>query len=202
MHWWYKGSAVKSGPPSQDISYQVNGWHGPFSSKAAALAAMNSGGGSGGGGTSRALTNLESAEVSVLNTERGGLGDQWQRTIERLPGSNKALFISFCGRHGINPGAADLLYGFAQEKVDGSNNPIPPPFQNLPNPVSGLASVGDLASRLTDPNTWARAGEVVIGSLILIVGIYVLVKDTKTGKAVTSKAKSAAKTAAKAAVIA
>jgi hypothetical protein len=49
--------------------------------------------------------------------------------------------------------------------------------------LSGLAAIGDFFSRLSQPNTWARVGEVLIGSMVLGVGVYALVKNTEAGQA-------------------
>lgn len=45
------------------------------------------------------------------------------------------------------------------------------PAPSVPNPLSGLASIGDFFSRLTNANTWLRLGEVVLGVLLIAVGV-------------------------------
>ena len=42
---------------------------------------------------------------------------------------------------------------------------------SLPNPLSGLAAVGDFLVRLGDPNTWIRVAKIIIGGTLLIVGL-------------------------------
>jgi hypothetical protein len=62
--------------------------------------------------------------------------------------------------------------------------------------LTGLAAIGDFFSRLSNPNTWARVGEVAIGGLLLGIGVYALVSNTETGKAAKSGIKKVASTAA------
>lgn len=40
----------------------------------------------------------------------------------------------------------------------------------IPNPFGGLAAIGDFFGRLTQANTWIRAGEILIGIVLLGVG--------------------------------
>lgn len=42
---------------------------------------------------------------------------------------------------------------------------------SIPNPLSGIAAVGDFFQRLTQANTWIRIGEVILGIILLGVGI-------------------------------
>lgn len=62
---------------------------------------------------------------------------------------------------------------------------------NLPNPLTGVAAIGDFFSKLGQRNTWLRIGKVVVGLVLIIVG---LVQLTHTQKLV--------KTAGEAAVLA
>ena len=39
------------------------------------------------------------------------------------------------------------------------------------NDLTGLASIGDFFSRLTNANTWIRVGKVLVGGVLLIVGL-------------------------------
>lgn len=48
---------------------------------------------------------------------------------------------------------------------------IPNPLNAIPNPLTGVNAIGDFFVRLTDPHTWIRVGEVLIGVLLLAVGI-------------------------------
>lgn len=66
------------------------------------------------------------------------------------------------------------------------------PRQQSPNPVNdatnaaqnatggiggALASIGDFFSRLTNPHTWLRVAEVVVGAAFLIVGLNALLHN-------------------------
>ena len=51
--------------------------------------------------------------------------------------------------------------------IPGTNIQAP----HLPNPLSGIAAVGDFFQRLTQANTWIRIGEVIIGVLLVAVGV-------------------------------
>ena len=44
--------------------------------------------------------------------------------------------------------------------------------------LSGINAVGDFASRLTEKNTWLRAGEVAIGVIILYVALKAMFPST------------------------
>lgn len=39
------------------------------------------------------------------------------------------------------------------------------------NPLSGLASIGDFFSRLSQANTWIRVGEVILGIMLITSGV-------------------------------
>lgn len=42
---------------------------------------------------------------------------------------------------------------------------------HLPNPLSGLAAIGDFFGRLTQSATWIRVAKVITGGLLLVVGL-------------------------------
>lgn len=68
----------------------------------------------------------------------------------------------------------------------------------LPNPLAGLAAVGDFFNRLTQANTWLRVGEVVAGLLVLYLGLNAAFRNTAGGQAVkrtTAHVKNAGKRA-------
>jgi hypothetical protein len=60
----------------------------------------------------------------------------------------------------------------------------------IPNPLGGLAAIGDFFNRLTQANTWLRVGEVVVGLMLLYVGLNALSKDTAVGNALQSAAQN------------
>lgn len=41
----------------------------------------------------------------------------------------------------------------------------------IPSPLSGVNAIGDLASRLTEGNTWVRVAEFIAGSILLYVAV-------------------------------
>jgi hypothetical protein len=42
---------------------------------------------------------------------------------------------------------------------------------SIPNPLTGLDALGDLAQRLTQASTWLRVGEVILGLILVAVGL-------------------------------
>lgn len=46
------------------------------------------------------------------------------------------------------------------------------------NNLTGLGALGDAANRLTQPNFWERAIEVIAGLILLYVGLNALARDT------------------------
>jgi hypothetical protein len=47
---------------------------------------------------------------------------------------------------------------------------------SIPNPLSGIAAVGDFFQRLTQASTWLRIFEIVIGVVLVGVGIASMTK--------------------------
>jgi hypothetical protein len=78
---------------------------------------------------------------------------------------------------------------------------VTPPDTNtagsVPNPLTGINAIGDLAHRLTESATWIRVGEFAAGALLLYIGLNALTRGTAVGSAVQS-AKSGVKDAASA----
>lgn len=64
--------------------------------------------------------------------------------------------------------------------------------QGIGNPLSGIAAIGDLANRLTQPNTWIRVGEFIAGTILVIIGLNAITKGPAR-EAATSTAKKGAK---------
>lgn len=49
-----------------------------------------------------------------------------------------------------------------------------------PNPLSGVAAVGDFFQRLTQPQTWTRVGEVILGGILVYAGVRALTHGSTT----------------------
>lgn len=62
----------------------------------------------------------------------------------------------------------------------------------LPNPVSGLAAIGDFLGRLSQASTWVRVTEALIGLGLIIVGVAKLAAGTPVGNAALTAGKAAA----------
>lgn len=67
----------------------------------------------------------------------------------------------------------------------------------VPNPLSGIAGIGDFFQRLTEQNTWIRVAEFLVGGILVIVGASALFSKSDTGQALQRNAVKAAKVAAK-----
>jgi NADH dehydrogenase FAD-containing subunit len=61
------------------------------------------------------------------------------------------------------------------------------PSKAVPNPLGGLAAIGDFFGRLTEASTWIRIGEAVLGLILIAIG---LARITGTANAVASIAKA------------
>lgn len=64
---------------------------------------------------------------------------------------------------------------------------------HVPNPISGVKDVAGFVSALSNPNTWLRVAEVVVGLLLVGVGVNAMLKG-----APVNAAKKTAKAGAKA----
>jgi hypothetical protein len=71
----------------------------------------------------------------------------------------------------------------AQNFISGQHGPLAG-GGNLPNPLAGLAAIGDFFNRLTEPQTWLRVGEVAAGLLLLYLGLQAAFRGTAMGNAV------------------
>jgi hypothetical protein len=84
-------------------------------------------------------------------------------------------------------------------KAGGVDAPGAAPGINAPNPfgtnpLSGIAAIGDLANRLTQPNTWVRVGEFLAGGILLVIGVNAMTKgpvQSATSGTIRSGAKKA-----------
>lgn len=63
---------------------------------------------------------------------------------------------------------------------------------SVPNPLSGLAAIGDFFQRLTQAGTWIRVGEVLLGAALIIVGLARMASGTAAGRTAVKAAKVAA----------
>ena len=69
------------------------------------------------------------------------------------------------------------------------------PGGNILNPVTnlgGINAIGDFFTRLTEPNTWIRVGEVAAGILLVYLGLSATMRGTEAQKQFT-KVKSTTK---------
>jgi len=49
--------------------------------------------------------------------------------------------------------------------------------------TSGFGAIGDFVGKLTDPHTWYRAAQILLGAILLFVGVTMLFKDTSLANA-------------------
>jgi len=63
---------------------------------------------------------------------------------------------------------------------------------SVPNPLAGLAAIGDFFQRLTQAGTWIRVGQVLLGAALIIIGLARLGSGTAAGKAAMKAGKAAA----------
>ena len=55
--------------------------------------------------------------------------------------------------------------GETRTKAPGAHEP------SIPNPLSGIAAVGDFFSKLGQANTWIRVGEALLGIILIGIGL-------------------------------
>ena len=82
-----------------------------------------------------------------------------------------------------------LAKAFASKGIAGSAKAA------IPNPLGGVAAIGDFFNRLTQANTWVRVGEVAAGILLVYLGLNATMKGTAAGNAVQSATGTAKKIA-------
>lgn len=71
--------------------------------------------------------------------------------------------------------------------VASSSNPLNTPV----NPLTGINAIGDLANRLTQPNTWIRVGEFLAGGVLLVIGLNAMTKGPVRSAATDTARKGA-----------
>lgn len=62
----------------------------------------------------------------------------------------------------------------------GLNNPFDQTVGSIASPFTGLSSIGDFFSRLTQSSTWIRIGEVILGMTLFTIGVNALLKSNDT----------------------
>jgi hypothetical protein len=85
-------------------------------------------------------------------------------------GGEQALYGPYASEAAAKAAVAS---GAAQPQQTGSPNVIGTGGNktSLPNPLTGLAAIGDFFGRLTQGNTWIRIGEGLLGLVLIAVGI-------------------------------
>lgn len=98
---------------------------------------------------------------------------------------------------------ADSHAGVSGPKAVNSSNPLIAAGDALKNAVPGAAaaeSVGSFLTRLTEPQTWTRVGEVALGGILVYAGVRALTQGSSTvgvgaRKATTAPVRKATKAA-------
>lgn len=62
-----------------------------------------------------------------------------------------------------------------------------------PNPLSGIAAIGDFFGRLSQGNTWTRIAEFLVGGILIVVGASAVFNKSQAGQSVRSTAVKTAK---------
>lgn len=76
----------------------------------------------------------------------------------------------------------------AQDFISSEKAPVLNGKTDIPNPLSGVAAIGDFFSRLTNPHTWLRVAEGLVGVAFLVIGLNALLHNP-AGKAAALAAK-------------
>ena len=56
--------------------------------------------------------------------------------------------------------------------------------------TGGFGAVGDFVGKLTDPHTWYRAAQILLGAIFLFIGTMMLFRGSSAGQAIASAAPS------------
>lgn len=73
--------------------------------------------------------------------------------------------------------------GVSSSAVNSANGITP----SLPDPLSGLAAVGDFFGRLTEAATWTRVAKVIVGAALVLIGLaHMTGADTAVARAARS----------------
>lgn len=114
-----------------------------------------------------------------------------QQAGETYPGS------TVLGGPYASAAAAEKAYPQGSHGTRAVTPGLPPPTTSdkpvqLPNPLGGLAAIGDFFSRLTEASTWERIGQVALGLLLIAVGVAHLTHAVPLATAVAKKVGGAA----------
>jgi hypothetical protein len=101
-----------------------------------------------------------------------------QQTADLLLSSAFAKVVG-----GVVTGAGNATGEIAQGTVGG----LAQTAGQLSGPLSGIAAVGDFFSRLTNPNTWLRIGEVLLGIVLIAVGLAKMTHAVPIATAIAAK---------------
>lgn len=104
---------------------------------------------------------------------------------QRILGSNASSINNISGPYASQP-AAETAGQQADSTIAKATQ-----AGNIPNPLSGLAAVGDFFQRLTQASTWIRVAEVGIGIVVILVVLDKLTEGTPANSAVHTAAKVA-----------
>jgi hypothetical protein len=101
------------------------------------------------------------------------LYDQYMQAGYGPPYSSYAAAVA-AAKQAAATGKANALpgSGFSGIPPGSSANKGP----KIPNPLQGLAAIGDFFQRLGQANTWVRAGEVVAGLILVAIGLNSMLK--------------------------
>ena len=64
------------------------------------------------------------------------------------------------------------------------------------NPLDTLSGLGGILAKLSDVKFWIRVGQMALGVLLVLVGIWLMVSESNAGQKLKSQAESAAVVAA------
>lgn len=184
-HWWISptGQIVGPAPDSQDISYENNGYRGPFDSKAAAQAAESPGGSSG--------SNPPVAKDCAWFMVPPSIWQQILHGITHIgqPSFDIAVATYACGAKAATLRKAGYQAFASKAAAEASVNQA---NQNANQPASYLSGVSNFFHALTEKSTWIRVAEVLLGAALLLIGLAKLAGNTQVGKAAKGIATKAA----------
>jgi|SRR5271166_2693411 len=175
MDWWISPAGkIISAPRSERISYEVNGYQGPYASRAAAQAAQGTG--SGGGSWYVVSEQVGTGKVTVTN---------YLAAQKPFPQNATEVSGPYATRAEANAAANT-------QKLKAISAPSLPSLPSLPNPLAGLSSIGDFFGRLTQASTWVRVGEVILGLVLIAIGIARMTHAVPIATKIATKAGAAA----------
>jgi hypothetical protein len=116
----------------------------------------------------------------------GGLVISVALSVKGSGGYNSAIYKSYAWRNVKTTGSSrwrDVpLIGGAIADAQGS-------VQNTYDAVTGgFGAIGDFIGKLTDPHTWYRAAQILLGAIFLFIGVMMLFRNSSAGQAIASAA--------------